>query len=34
LCVDNMPELIKNPNPLIQEFFSGPRGRAAQAANG
>lgn len=27
LCVDTMPKLVKNPNPLIQEFFSGPRGR-------
>lgn len=31
ISVDTMPELIKNPNPLIQEFFSGPRGRAVQA---
>lgn len=29
LCVDSMPELVKNPHPLIQDFFSGPRGRAA-----
>lgn len=30
LCVDTMPELVKNPNPIIQEFFNGPRGRVAQ----
>jgi len=30
LCIDTMPNLIKNKHPLIQEFFSGPRGRAAQ----
>lgn len=30
LCIDTMPALIKNPNPLIQEFFNGPRGRIAQ----
>ncbi|MDR3491206.1 MAG: ABC transporter ATP-binding protein [Gammaproteobacteria bacterium] len=30
LCVDSMPELIKNKNPLIQEFFNGPRGRAVR----
>lgn len=30
LCVDTMPELVKNPNLLIQEFFAGPRGRVAQ----
>ena len=27
LCVDEMAKLVKNPHPLIQEFFSGPRGR-------
>lgn len=32
LCVDTMPELIKNPNPLIQSFFAGARGRTAQAS--
>ncbi len=32
LCVDKMPELIKNKHPLIQAFFNGPRGRIA--ANG
>lgn len=30
LCVDSMPHLIKNPHPLIQTFFSGPRGRTAE----
>lgn len=29
LCIDKMSELVKNPNELIQEFFSGPRGRTA-----
>jgi phospholipid/cholesterol/gamma-HCH transport system ATP-binding protein len=26
LCVDSMPNLVKNPHPLIQDFFNGPRG--------
>lgn len=30
LCVDTMPKLVKNSNPLIQEFFSGPRGRVTK----
>lgn len=30
LCVDAMAQLVKNPDPLIQEFFGGPRGRVAQ----
>jgi phospholipid/cholesterol/gamma-HCH transport system ATP-binding protein len=30
LAVDPMPVLVKNKDPLIQEFFSGPRGRTAQ----
>lgn len=30
LCVDAMAKLVKNPDPLIQGFFSGPRGRVAQ----
>lgn len=30
LCVDKMSELVKNPNPLIQEFFNGPRGRVVE----
>lgn len=33
LCVDALPELIKNPNPSIQEFFNGPRGRAAEGTH-
>jgi len=31
LCVDTMENLIKNPHPLIQQFFRGPRGRTAQS---
>jgi len=30
LCVDSMEKLVKNPHPLIQEFFSGPRGRKTE----
>jgi phospholipid/cholesterol/gamma-HCH transport system ATP-binding protein len=30
LCVDEMQKLVNNPNPLIQEFFNGPRGRVAK----
>lgn len=30
LCVDAMKNLVKNSNPEIKEFFSGPRGRAAE----
>ncbi len=30
LCVDTMKELVKNPHPLIQAFFNGPRGRVAE----
>jgi phospholipid/cholesterol/gamma-HCH transport system ATP-binding protein len=30
LCVDAMPELVKNPHPLIQAFFSGARGRVTK----
>ncbi|WP_232058640.1 ABC transporter ATP-binding protein [Aquicella lusitana] len=33
LSVDTMPNLIKNPNPLIQAFFNGPRGRIAMEAH-
>lgn len=32
LSVDAMPNLVKNSNPLIQEFFNGPRGRIAQGS--
>lgn len=30
LCVDEMAKLVKNPNPLIQAYFSGARGRTTQ----
>lgn len=30
LSVDTMTNLVKNPNPLIHDFFAGPRGRAAE----
>jgi phospholipid/cholesterol/gamma-HCH transport system ATP-binding protein len=33
LCVDAMAKLVKNPNPLIHEFFSGPRGRIAEESH-
>ncbi len=32
LCVDTMAELVKNPHPMIQRFFAGLRGRAAQTS--
>lgn len=32
LSVDTMSNLVKNPNPLIHDFFSGPRGRAAEGS--
>lgn len=32
LCLDTIAEMAKNPHPSIQEFFSGPRGRAAKKA--
>lgn len=32
LCIGAMAELVKNPHPLIQKFFNGPRGRAAEGA--
>jgi phospholipid/cholesterol/gamma-HCH transport system ATP-binding protein len=32
LAVDPMPTLVKNPNELIQAFFSGPRGRTVANA--
>lgn len=31
LCVDEMENLVNHPHPLIQQFFSGPRGRKAKA---
>lgn len=30
LCVDPMSKLVKNPDPIIQSFFEGPRGRVAK----
>lgn len=30
LCVDTMPALVSDPNPAIQAFFKGPRGRIAE----
>lgn len=30
LCIDKMSVLVNNPHPLIQDFFGGERGRAAQ----
>jgi phospholipid/cholesterol/gamma-HCH transport system ATP-binding protein len=33
LCIDAMAELIKNPHPLIQQFFNGPRGRTAKGVH-
>lgn len=34
LCIDAMANLVKNPHPLIQAFFSGPRGRVAEESHG
>jgi phospholipid/cholesterol/gamma-HCH transport system ATP-binding protein len=34
LCVAPMAELVKNPHPLIREFFNGPRGRVVDAIYG
>ncbi len=33
LSVEPMAKLVKNPHPLIQAFFSGPRGRVAAESN-
>jgi|SRR5579885_134471 phospholipid/cholesterol/gamma-HCH transport system ATP-binding protein len=33
LCADKMNVLVNNPNPIIHEFFSGPRGRAAEGSH-
>lgn len=30
LCIDELAKLIQNPNPIIQDFFNGPRGKVAQ----
>lgn len=32
LCVDPIAELVKNPHPMIQAFFHGPRGRVAESS--
>ncbi len=34
LAYESMSALMKNPHPLIQNYFEGPRGRAAGAAHG
>lgn len=34
ISVDSMNKLVKNQNPLIQKFFGGPRGRAAEEGYG
>jgi phospholipid/cholesterol/gamma-HCH transport system ATP-binding protein len=34
MAVEPMAQLVKNPDPLIQDFFSGPRGRAAEDSYG
>lgn len=33
LCIDALPKLVENKNPLIQAFFNGPRGRMAAETN-
>jgi phospholipid/cholesterol/gamma-HCH transport system ATP-binding protein len=33
VTIDTLPNLVKNPHPWIQEFFNGPRGRAAILAS-
>jgi len=33
LCIDTMAALTQNPDPAIQKFFNGPRGRAAEKTN-
>lgn len=30
LCIDSVANLAANPNPMIQEYFKGPRGRTAK----
>jgi phospholipid/cholesterol/gamma-HCH transport system ATP-binding protein len=32
IVVDTLDGIMKNPHPWIQEYFHGPRARAAQAA--
>lgn len=34
LAYQPMPELVKDPHPLIQKYFQGPRGRATEEAYG
>jgi len=31
LCVDKIANLVKNPHPMIKEYFEGPRGRTTKA---
>lgn len=33
ICVDTLPKLVKNSNPMVQHFFNGPRGRAAEGTH-
>lgn len=33
LCIEAIANLVKHPDPLIQQFFAGPRGRAAFESN-
>jgi len=32
IAVGTIPELLESDHPWIQEYFNGPRGRAAQAS--
>jgi phospholipid/cholesterol/gamma-HCH transport system ATP-binding protein len=32
IAVGTIPELLASPHPWIQEYFNGPRGRAAQSS--
>jgi phospholipid/cholesterol/gamma-HCH transport system ATP-binding protein len=32
LSITKISELVKNPHPLIQQFFSGPRGRVVASS--
>jgi phospholipid/cholesterol/gamma-HCH transport system ATP-binding protein len=34
LCVDTVPNVAKNPHPLIREYFGGARGRAVNKIYG
>jgi phospholipid/cholesterol/gamma-HCH transport system ATP-binding protein len=33
IVIDTLPNLLKNPHPWIQDYFNGPRGRAASIAH-